>query len=90
MRRKGIKFDVKQVMAHRTNKEKVKMALFEKFVMEGNEAAEWLANAGADLDGGASATINVATAREEWMEVYAALLFTAWSIFGVVATIFEA
>ena len=44
------------------------MTLFVKFVMEGNEAA---------LDGGAVATIKVATARQEIMEVFAALQFAA-------------
>ena len=44
------------------------MILFEKFVMEGNEAA---------LDGGAVTTIKVATVRQEIMEVFASLQFAA-------------
>ena len=44
------------------------MTLFEKFVMEGNEAA---------LDGGAVATIKVATVRQKIMEVFASLQFAA-------------
>ena len=37
------------------------MTLFEKFVMEGHEAADWLAKEGADLDGGTMAAIKAAT-----------------------------
>ena len=44
----------------------------EKFAMEGNEAAESLAKDGADLDGGAMATMKAATAWHEIMELHAA------------------
>ena len=47
-----IKVDVKHV----NEKEKASVTFFEQFVMEGKEAAYWLAKQGADLDGGAMAT----------------------------------
>ena len=68
---------MKHVKAHRTQKKKTKMTLFEKFAMEGNEATDWVAKDGADLDGGAMATIGNATVRQERMEVNAALQFVA-------------
>ena len=61
----------------RTQKEKAKITLFEKFAMEGNEATVWVAKDGADLDGSAMATIRAATVRQERMEVNAALQFVA-------------
>ena len=63
VRGEGIKFDVKRVKASKQERKKGKMTLFGKFVMEGNEAADWLAKAGADLDGGAFAKIKAATVR---------------------------
>ena len=53
------------------------MTLFEKLAVEGNEAADWVAKDGADLDGGAMVTIRNATVRQERMEVNAALQFVA-------------
>ena len=53
-------------------KENAKMTLFEKFVMGVNEAVDWLAKEGADLDGRAVATIRAATVRQERLEVYVA------------------
>ena len=53
------------------------MSLFEKFAMEGTEAADWVAKDGADLDGGAMATMRAATVRQERMEAHAALQFVA-------------
>ena len=52
LRGEDIQFDEKHVKAHRTKKENAKMTLFEEFVTEGNEAADWLAKEGVDLDGG--------------------------------------
>ena len=46
--------------------------VFGQCVVEGNEAAGWLAKEGTDLDGGTMATINAAAVRQEGMYVYAA------------------
>ena len=69
-----IKFDVRH---DRIDKEKAKMTLFEKFVMEGHEDADRLAKEGPDLDGGAMATIKAATVMQERMGVHAALQHAA-------------
>ena len=53
------------------------MTPFEKFAMEGNEATDWVAKDGEDLDGSAMATIRAATVKQGRMEVYAALHFVA-------------
>ena len=53
------------------------MTLFERFVTEGREAADWLAKQGTDLDGGATATIKAAMVRQDTMKVYAALQYAA-------------
>ena len=42
--------EVEHVKAHRRKKEKIEMSHFEKFVTEGTEKADELANAGAILD----------------------------------------
>ena len=43
---------VGHVEAHRTEKERQQMSLFEKFITEGNEKADEQAKKGARLDGG--------------------------------------
>ena len=51
--------DVKQIKAHRTEKEKHSMTTEEKIVMEGIKKADELAKDGAEVDGGAMAVANV-------------------------------
>ena len=47
VRDKDIKFDLMHVIAHRAQKEKAKLTLFELFVTETSEAAaDWLAKGG--------------------------------------------
>ena len=77
VRDKDIGLGAKPVKANRTKKETAKITLFEKFVVEGNEAAAWLAKEEADLDGGVQGTITTATVEQERMEVYAALQHAA-------------
>ena len=50
--KRGVLVEVEHVKAHRTKKEKEKMAQLERFVTEGNEKADELAKAGAMLDEG--------------------------------------
>ena len=70
--------DVKHVKAaSNPRRKKQRCTLFEKFAMEGNEATDWVAKDGEDLDGGAMATMRAATVRQERMEVNAALQFVA-------------
>ena len=53
------------------------MSLFEKFVAEGNEKADELAQAGAMLDEGFKETAGAETMQQEREEVYAALQYAA-------------
>ena len=50
--KRGILVEVEHVKAHCTKKEKENMTQIEKFVTEGNEKADELAEAGAMLDEG--------------------------------------
>ena len=77
VRDRDVRLDVMHVKADRTQKEKAKMTLFEKFAVEGNEATDWVAKDGEDLDGSAMVTIRAATVRQGRMEVNAALQFVA-------------
>ena len=55
-----MKFDAKKhLKPHRIKKEKTKLTL--EFVMEGNEASNWLEKEGTDLDVGVMAMQNAAT-----------------------------
>ena len=58
-------------------KKKLEIARFDKFIMEGTEAADQLAKAGTDVDGGAMDTLNAATVRQQRIQVYAGLQDTA-------------
>ena len=51
LRSKEILIENQHVKAHRTEKEKQQMSLFDKFITEGNEKADELAKEGAMLDG---------------------------------------
>ena len=53
----------------------MKMNLIEQHFLEGNAPADLLAKEGADLDGGALATIKAPTFRQEGMEVHASLQY---------------
>ena len=70
---RGILVEVVHVNSHRTKKEKEKMTKIERFVTEGNEKADELAEAGAMLDEGFMAEVRAATLKLEREEVYVAL-----------------
>ena len=57
--------EVEHVKAHRTKKDKKDMSLFEKFVTDGNEKADELAQAGAILDKGFMAEMRATTVQQE-------------------------
>ena len=69
--------EVAHVKAHRTEKEKEKMTKFERFVTEGNEKADELAEAGAKLDEGFMAEVRADTLKQGKEEVYVALQYAA-------------
>ena len=69
---RDIVVEVKHVKAHRTRKEKKEMSHFEKFVTEGNEKADELANGGAMLDEGFMAEAKTKTTQQERTEMHAA------------------
>ena len=62
---------------HRTKKDKEEMSHFEKFVTEGNEKADELAEEGAMLDDGFIAETRARTVQQGREEVYAALQHAA-------------
>ena len=68
--------EVEHVKAHRTKEEKKEMSHLEKFVTEGNEKADELAEAGAMLDEGFMAEARAKTVQQA-REVYAALQYAA-------------
>ena len=74
---RGILVAVEHVKAHRTQKEKQTMSQFDKFVTEGNEKADELAQPGAMLDEGFMAEATAETMQQEREEVYAALQYAA-------------
>ena len=76
-KKRGILIEVEHVEAHRTEKEKKDVSHFEKFVTEGNEKADDLAEAGAMLDEGFMAEARAETMQQEREEVCAALQYAA-------------
>ena len=74
---RDIVVEVEHVKAHRTKKDKKEMSQFEKFVTEGNEKADDLANTGAILDEGFMAEARAETMQQVREEVYAALQYAA-------------
>ena len=69
--------EVEHVKAPRTKKDKKEMLHLEKFVTEGNEKADDLAEAGSMLDEGFMAEARGETLQQEREEVYAALQYAA-------------
>ena len=74
---KEILMEVEHVKAHRTEKDEKEMSHFEKFVTEGNEKADELAQEGALLDEGVMAQVRAKTVQQEREEIYAALQYAA-------------
>ena len=68
---------LKHVTAHRTEKEKQQQSLCEKFITEGHEKTDELAEEGAMLDGSFMAQARASTVKQERDEVYAALQYAA-------------
>ena len=58
-------------------KDRKEMSHFEKFVTDGNEKADELADAGAMLDEGFISETRAKTVEQEQEEVYAALQYAA-------------
>ena len=73
---RDIVVEVEHVKAHRTKKDKKDMTHLEKFVTEGNEKADDLAEAGAMLDEGFMAEVITRTVQER-EEVHEALQYAA-------------
>ena len=71
----GVWVEVEHVKAHRSNKEMHEMSLFQKFITEGHEKADELAQEGAWLDGGDMAQVRPITIQHERDEVCAALQY---------------
>ena len=67
--------EVARAKAHRTKEEKEKMTQFERFVIEGNEKAGELANAGAMFE--EASEVTAGTMKQERKEVYVALQYAA-------------
>ena len=65
LRSKEILIEVEHVKAHRTEKERQHMSLFEKFITEGNEKSDELAMEGAIFDGRLMAQARASTVRQE-------------------------
>ena len=68
---------MEHVEAHRNEKKKQQMSLFEKLITEGNEKADELEKVGTMLDGGFVAQARASTVQQEREEVYAALQYAA-------------
>ena len=64
-------------MSRHTKKETEKMTQIERFVTEGNEKADELAEAGVMPDQGFMAEVRAVTVKQEREEVYAALQYAA-------------
>ena len=71
----GVWVEVEHVKAHRSNQEMQEMSLFQKFITEGHEKADELAQEGAWLDGGDMAQVRAITIQHERDEVCAALQY---------------
>ena len=69
--------EVAHVKAHRTKNEKAKMTKFERFVTEGDEKADELANEEAMLVEGFVAEVRSDTIKQGREEVYVALQYAA-------------
>ena len=70
---KEVLVEVEHVKAHSTKKDKKEMSHIERFVTDGNEKADELADAGAMLDEGFMAEARAETVQQEREEVCAAL-----------------
>ena len=77
LRSKEILIEVEHAKAHRTEKERQQMSLFEKLLTEGNEKADELAKEGAMLNGGFTAQARASTIQQEREEVCAVLQYVA-------------
>ena len=73
----GTFLEVRHVAAHLCKKERQDMSLVERFVSEGNEKADDLAEDEAMLDRGEMAQITVSTVQLRSEEVCAALQYAA-------------
>ena len=74
--------EVEHVKAHRTTKDKKEMSCFDKFVKEGNEKANELAQAGAMLDEGFMAAARAKTVQQERRSACSHAVRSHLSLFG--------
>ena len=77
LRSNEILIEVEHVKAHRTEKERQRMSLVEKFITEGNEKADELAKQGAMVDEGFMAQARASKIQQEREEVYTASQYAA-------------
>ena len=73
----GILVEVEHIKAHRSEKEKQRISLFEKFITESNEKSDDQATYGAMVDGEVMAQLRGTTVQQQRAGVYAALQYAA-------------